>query len=142
MRAVAFIALCLAAPASGALVRVDLEARAPVAAEQARDGLALVLRAQRDGVLPSARVVDVAPVVWARVPPTGLGAAGRAATPAAAGAGAAGGAAHDSQAVEEHNGAVEEGVGRGNPLPPLPRPQRALLGRAKGALEKAARSIL
>ena len=39
-------------------------------------------------------------------------------------------------------GAVEEGVGRGNPLPPLPRPQRALLGRAKGALEKAARSIL
>ena len=42
MRAVAFIALCLAAPASGALVRVDLEARAPVAAEQARDGLALV----------------------------------------------------------------------------------------------------
>ena len=42
MRAVAFIAFCLAAPASGALVRVDLEARAPVAAEQARDGLALV----------------------------------------------------------------------------------------------------
>ena len=58
------------------------------------------------------------------------------------GDGADGGAAHDSQAVEEHNGAVEEGVGRGNPLPPLPRPQRALLGRAKGALEKAARSIL
>jgi len=44
-----------------------------------RDGLALVLRAQRDGVLPSARVVDVARLVRTRYPPSELAADVRAA---------------------------------------------------------------
>jgi len=44
-----------------------------------RDGLALVLRAQRDGVLPSARVVDVARLVRTRYPPETLAADVRAA---------------------------------------------------------------
>ena len=44
-----------------------------------RDGLARVLRAQRDGVLPSARVVDVARLVRTRYPPSELAADVRAA---------------------------------------------------------------
>jgi hypothetical protein len=44
-----------------------------------RDGLALVLRAQRDGVLPSARVVDVSRLVRTKYPPSELAADVRAA---------------------------------------------------------------
>ena len=37
-----------------------------------RDGLSLLLRAQRDGVLPSARVVDVSRLVRTKYPPSEL----------------------------------------------------------------------